>query len=162
MRSDGGSMKKHGHRWINKRGPSRTYRAWASMLTRCRNSNCDAYPYYGGRGIKACPEWLRFEAFLKDMGEVPAGMTLERKDPDGDYCKENCCWLPRAKQNANKRNNRLITFEGETLHVEEWGRRTGLGDRLRHRLKKGWPEEKAITKPLRPTKPRSQWKKSVV
>lgn len=73
------------------------------MRTRCNNPNCHAYDRYGGRGIKHDPRWFRFENFLTDMGERPAGTTLDRKDPDGPYNKDNCRWLSASKQNQNRR-----------------------------------------------------------
>jgi hypothetical protein len=149
----------HGH---TRKRKSSTYRSWVDMKVRCTNPKSKAYKNYGGRGITICPEWLcSFENFLSDMGVCPPGWSLERVDPDGNYSKQNCSWLPKEKQNANKRNTRWITFGGETLHVEEWARRTGFGDRLRHRLRSGWSVERALTTPLRPMKPSSLWKRSL-
>lgn len=54
------------------------YRSWASMLQRCNNKNNLHYSYYGGRGLKVCKQWHKFENFYKDMGERPQGLTLER------------------------------------------------------------------------------------
>lgn len=150
----------HGHRYANEGKATRTYQAWSSMLTRCNNTKCVAYKNYGGRGITVRPEWYDFSNFLADMGECPPGYTLERERVNEGYQPDNCSWIPASQQAANTRNTRTITFNGETHHVEEWARITGLGDRLRHRLKKGWSEEKALTTPLRPMKPASQWKKS--
>lgn len=83
--------------------PSKTYVSWQSMKTRCLNPKASDYPRYGGRGIGICEEWLDFTTFLKDMGERPEGMTLERIDPCGNYSKANCRWATYKTQRANQR-----------------------------------------------------------
>lgn len=80
------------------------YRAWCDMKQRCYNPKNWAYKYYGGRGIKVCEEWKNsFLTFAKDMGEHPEGMSLDRIDNDGDYCKSNCRWATKKEQMNNKR-----------------------------------------------------------
>lgn len=79
-----------------------------SMLYRCLNKEHDSYPYYGGRGITICDRWLGpdgkgFLNFIEDMGERPEGMTLDRIDVNGNYCKENCRWASGSVQNFNTR-----------------------------------------------------------
>jgi len=67
------------------------YRSWEALRARCLNPNNNRYKLYGGRGIKVCARWLHsFEKFLADMGERPERTTIERKDGNGNYCKENC------------------------------------------------------------------------
>ena len=106
-------------------GTDRTYRSWIAMKSRCRNESDPFYPDYGGRGIKVCRRWLRYKNFLADMGKRPKSKTLGRIDNDGDYCPTNCAWQTAKEQGANKRNNRRITFQGETQVVAEWARRLG-------------------------------------
>jgi hypothetical protein len=43
------------------------------MIERCANPLHASYYDYAGRGIWICEEWLNFEAFLADMGDVPMG-----------------------------------------------------------------------------------------
>lgn len=76
---------------------------WLKMLDRCRRPSNPDYKNYGGRGISVCERWQSFPNFLADMGERPEGMTLERKDNDGDYCPSNCVWATRKQQRANQR-----------------------------------------------------------
>jgi hypothetical protein len=61
------------------------------------------YHYYGGRGIGYDQRWDNFLAFYVDMGECLPGLTLERKDNDLGYYKENCCWDTRRVQAINRR-----------------------------------------------------------
>lgn len=97
----------HGH-CVN--GPSPTYEVWASMWYRCTNPKHKHYKYYGGRGIKVCEEWMRFENFLADMGERPEGLTLDRRDPNGDYEKDNCRWVEWTVQVENRRKRTKMGF----------------------------------------------------
>lgn len=93
---------KHGH--ATKYGPlSPTYKKWIAMKDRCYNPSSTSYEYYGGRGIKVCERWKdSFENFLADMGHVPEGLTLERKNSDKDYSPDNCCWATREEQIQNR------------------------------------------------------------
>ncbi len=125
-----------------------TYYTWANMLDRCRNSNTPDYDRYGGRGITVCDRWLAFENFLADMGERPEGLTLDRIDNSGGYSRDNCRWATQIEQNRNRRDNRLLTMNGETLCLAEWAEQRGLStSAIRHRLKQGWPLDLALTLP---------------
>jgi len=94
----------HGHASKTKYGcQSKTYIAWVNMKGRCLNPQSTYYPYYGGRGITVCDEWLQFTNFLNDMGESPAGLTLDRIDNDGHYEPGNCRWVSMKIQSNNRR-----------------------------------------------------------
>lgn len=103
IRERGKTNATHGHTrgWPKK---SRTYMSWDAMKQRCLNPRTKSYPHYGGRGIGVCDRWLNFENFLADVGERPAGKTLDRyPDPNGNYCPENVRWATPKEQRLNTR-----------------------------------------------------------
>ena len=79
------------------------YNSWRGMIGRCTNPNNIGYSNYGGRGITVCKRWLKFENFLEDMGRKLEGLTIERKNNELGYFKENCIWANRTIQNRNQR-----------------------------------------------------------
>ena len=92
---------KHGHAKRDKKSP--TYRCWRNMLTRCEYPNAVGYENYGGRGIVVCERWHDFAVFLADMGEKPAGLSIDRIDVNGNYEPGNCRWTTDDVQQRNKR-----------------------------------------------------------
>jgi hypothetical protein len=74
------------------------------MKERCLYKNNPNYAYYGGRGITICERWMDFKNFLADMGERPDGMTLDRKEKNGNYEPDNCKWSTKSEQALNRRH----------------------------------------------------------
>jgi hypothetical protein len=142
----------HGHsgRVSNNGKVTRTYKSWTHMRDRCLNSNCKAYSNYGGRGISISERWMKFENFLEDMGEVPEGLSLDRIDVNGNYCKENCRWANKTTQSRNRRCVEIYEYNGFAGTITEHAERYNLNDDLiRRRVNKyGWSIEKAISTPL--------------
>ena len=132
----GYSHYKHGMTRRNKR--KRFYRIWGNIKNRCLNKKEKCYKNYGGRGIKICDRWLEsFENFRDDMyknylehvkkfGEKDT--TIDRKDNNGDYCKENCIWATRKIQENNRRNNHFLTYNGEIMTISQWANKLKLGN----------------------------------
>lgn len=118
----------HGH--VSNGKWSKEYQSWAHMISRCTNPNTNRYSIYGGRGISVDSEWMGkngFNNFLKDMGERPSKQhSLDRKDNNGNYSKENCKWSTRIEQAQNKRNNHWEEYNGEKKVVNEWARVLGI------------------------------------
>lgn len=104
---------------------SKLYSVWGSMKDRCYRESDKGYVNYGGRGIRVCDQWRNsFDEFRKWAIEsgYKDGLTIERNDVNGNYCPENCCWIPKAEQSKNRRNCHYITYHGETKTLSEWSR----------------------------------------
>jgi hypothetical protein len=105
----------------DKRGEAKsTYNIWSCMKHRCLMPTHASYAYYGGRGITIDKRWLSFNNFLEDMGPRPSKLTLERKDNNKGYSKDNCIWASNHTQARNKRNNVNITYNGLTMCLKDW------------------------------------------
>lgn len=87
-----------------------TYRSWQAMRTRCNNPHRDNGDRYFNKGITVCEQWSSFDAFLRDMGERPAGKTLDRIESMKGYSPDNCRWATPIEQARNTQHTKL-TFE---------------------------------------------------
>jgi len=121
------------------------YINWRHIIQRCTNPNCSKWPYYGGRGITVCETWIHsFSCFYADMGPRPSARhSIDRKDNNKGYSRDNCKWSTQAEQCRNKRNNVWIVYRGERIVLAELAEllnvdRTTLG----YRIKRGWPESR--------------------
>lgn len=147
----------HGHTAKGARSPE--FGTWVNIVTRCHNPNNGSYKDYGGRGVFVCDEWREsFETFFADMGKKPTpDHSLGRKNNDGPYCKSNCRWETKRQQGQNTRRTHNITFNGETLCMAEWCRKTGLtAFCINYRINHGWPLEKVFSTPGKPKKQQPQ------
>lgn len=107
------------------------------MFQRCYNPACKEYPWYGGRKplpIEICKEWRENRAqFFADMLPTwKAGLTIDRKDAEGPYSKDNCHWISIQKQQRNKRSNRLVILDGVQMCMTEAAEKIGID---KHALK---------------------------
>jgi hypothetical protein len=94
-------MKKHK---VNSNKSSPIYQVWLDMRHRCNSEKYKRYKDYGGRGIKVCEDWNDFNIFSRDMmPNYEKGLQIDRKDNDGNYCKDNCKWSRRTVNMANRR-----------------------------------------------------------
>jgi hypothetical protein len=112
------------------------YNSWSMMKTRCLNpSEPRRWAAYGGRGIRLCERWMKYENFLADVGHRPfAGATLERIDNDGNYEPGNVRWASRKEQARNRRSSRVFLVGGKAVSMVEAAELTGIPY---HRLQRG-------------------------
>ena len=137
-------------RTTHKRKPKRLYKTWSDMIQRTTNPNNSSYSRYGGREISVCEEWRQsFESF-RDWA-LSSGysdeLTIDRIDNNKSYTPDNCRWTTRLRQSINRRNTIFVTLNGETYHLQEWSRRTGIPpETLRRRYLRGISAEKILAK----------------
>lgn len=95
---------------------------WNNMHTRCCNPKSDRYPQYGGRGIKMCDEWMNFKNFVdwSIANGYKDGLSIERKDVNGNYEPSNCIWIELKLQMRNKQNSVFVEIDGVSKHIKEW------------------------------------------
>lgn len=124
------------------------YRVWSGMKKRCNNPKYREYHLYGGRGIKV--EWVCYEDFKRDMEPTYSpGLSIERKDNNGNYSKGNCCWATVHEQAVNRRTNVRLTWRGETFCLSQWAVRLGVKKQcLKDRYHAGWSTERMLTTPV--------------
>lgn len=135
---------------------SKIYNVWRNMLKRCYLPNNANYKYYGARGIKVCEEWKNrkngFTNFLKwaIANGYKEGLLIDRINVNGNYEPANCRWVTSRISANNKRNNQLLTIEGETKTLSEWAREKNISfSCLWDRLKRNIPPDRLFEKNLR-------------
>ena len=133
---------------------TKLYSVWGSMKRRCYSKNDSHYPRWGGRGITICSEWLldfsNFQRWALNNGYAE-GLTIDRIDNNGNYCPENCRWIPSSEQNNNQRTNRLITYKGRTQNLKQWSRELNInyGTLLSRLDDSHWTIAKAFETPVK-------------
>lgn len=150
-KSCGCLYKKHGYT----RTP--TYIVWSDMKRRCLNPKHKNYKWYGERGITVCERWLKFENFLKDMGERPEGKSLDRIDNNrliNSYSPENCRWTTNFQQHRNMRSNINVPLNGKSVCLKDYCKIKNLNyNVVMTRIDTyGWSIEEALTIPIRKRK----------
>ena len=139
--------------YIHGMSNSATYESWKKMLQRCNNKKLIRYKDYGGRGIKVCKRWMKFENFFKDMGERPKELTIERIDNNKGYFPKNCKWATRQEQVNNQRRNVFLEFDMKKLTISQWAKEKNIPQSsLYFRLyyaKNKMNIEKALTEPVK-------------
>jgi len=128
---------KHGGYLGGKERPE--HYVWRSMLARCDNPKSSGYAYYGGRGIKVCKRWQKYENFYADMGDRPsADHSLERNNSDADYKPSNCRWATRSEQQKNKTTTKRYTNGRFTGTLVECAKLLGISKELAYMRWKAW------------------------
>lgn len=130
----------------------RLHRIWSGMKTRCTDANSTNFKNYGGRGITVTPEWMRsFRTFVEWAlaHGYKDGLSIERIDNNGSYGPSNCRWATAEEQGNNKRNNRIIEFDGQQLTISQWAEKLGMSrDVLANRIYNGRSIEDSLTLPV--------------
>lgn len=113
------------------------------MKNRCYNKKLKEYKNYGGRGIKICDEWKNdFLVFYKWSIEngYSDNLTIDRIDVNGNYEPSNCRWATIEMQANNKTNNHFITYNNQTLTINQWARKLNIPrETIKTRLGKKHP-----------------------
>lgn len=130
---------------------SRLCDIWNRIKQRCYNCKCNDFPYYGGRGITICDEWLH-DFMLFYNWAISNGyrdnLTIDRIDVNGNYDPSNCRWATNKAQQNNKRNNRLLTYNNKSQTIAQWADEYGMSyGKLYNRILRGWSVEKSLNTP---------------
>lgn len=149
----------------------RLYGIWCGIKSRCLNANNKNFHNYGGRGISICEEWKNSYQAFRDwayqngwLEDIPKKhediLSIERIDVNGNYCPENCCFIPLKQQCFNKRpynecrkkitkkDKNIITINGIAKSQREWQEHFNISDSmLAYRIKKGISIENALVEP---------------
>jgi hypothetical protein len=139
------------------------YHAWQTMRARCLNPKNKRYAQYGGRGITICNSWLDgFPAFLGDMGRRPSPRhSLDRKDNNKGYSKDNCKWSTPHEQMTNRTVTRYVETSEGRIPLATLAKKHGIpANTLRFRILKGWSLEDALNAPVRDKNPNGAGRKN--
>lgn len=126
---------------------SREYSSWENMIQRCTNPKAAKYDMYGGRGVTVCERWLNsFQAFYEDMGPRPENTSLDRRDSNKGYYKENCKWSNLREQLVNVRFfNHPIRYGEVVKTAEDWLIELNLDrDIFKSRILRGFTFKEAL------------------
>lgn len=89
---------------------TRFFKIWQAMRRRVNDKNYRNYARYGGKGIKVCERWYKFENFRDDMYESyvehfnrygAKDTSIDRIDNAGNYEPNNCRWATLVEQRRN-------------------------------------------------------------
>lgn len=160
---------KHGFWNINfSEGTMKFYLVWRNLKARCNNPKLKCYKNYGGRGITYDSRWEKFLEFKKDMWyrytksflcDKMKSPSIERRDVNGNYCKDNCTFIELSDQRKNTRVTYsfiAISPDGkriETKNVNEFAKEHGLSSTCIYRY---------LNKDLKKSKTYKGWKFSVI
>lgn len=129
---------------------SRIYKIWLGMKQRCSDKSTGrTRRLYYDKGICVCDRWMDFVNFVDDMGLPMKSMTIDRINGNGNYEPENCRWATKKEQANNTTANHQLSFDGKTMNIAQWSDQVGIKQNtIVYRLVRGWPVEKALTKPI--------------
>lgn len=131
---------------------TRLYSIWQGIIKRCYSNKYKWFCNYGGRGIIMCDTWrndfMSFYTWAITHGYAD-DLTIERVDVNGNYCSENCTWIPRKQQPLNQRERINARFGGQRLNIATLARQHGVQPGLVYgRLHLGWSLLDALQIPV--------------
>lgn len=134
--------------YIHGLSKTRMFRIWQKMRLRCEKPNVHEYKHYGGRGIKVCKRWSKYLNFYEDMKDTyKDGLTIDRINNNGHYCKKNCRWITMKEQQFNKRTSVFIKLNGVTKNLSVWSKELGISmSTIRGRIKYGHKPKEILSK----------------
>lgn len=100
------------HGFAKKNNRNKFYNTWLNIKSRTTIKTNPRYYDYGGRGIKLCVSWYKFENFKNDMYESyvkhinkygTRNTSIDRIDNNDNYYKENCRWATWKIQYENRK-----------------------------------------------------------
>jgi hypothetical protein len=149
-----GCLRNHG--LVGKSG----YNSFSSIKQRCFNPDNEDYAKWGGLGITACEGLLNARKFFSVLGERPSkDDSIDRIVNLGNYSCGDCSqclsngwpmnvrWASKKIQNRNRRDNRILEFQGKSQPLSAWCEELNLPySRIKNRLLNlGWSVERALT-----------------
>lgn len=145
---------------IHNGSKTRLFGIWQHILNRCYNGNVKGYANYGGRGIVVCDEWKESFANFKNwayQNGYNENLSIDRIDVNGNYEPSNCRWANAKTQANNKRNNRVVEYNGVAKTISEWADELGLKpSTIKARLDVyHWSIDRTLSTPQRRTIPDS-------
>ena len=102
------------------------YDLWVEIKQRCYNIKCKDYKYYGAVGITIEYSWQSFENFYNDMYDLylkhvekygKRNTSLDRINPNKNYCKNNCRWATWEEQNESTHKRKFKENSEVTNHI---------------------------------------------
>jgi biotin operon repressor len=111
-----------------------TRNIWYLINRRCNDPKDERY---GGRGVKVCDRWSwnlpadqGYKNFVEDMGLRPhKGLSLERRNNNGNYDPENCKWGDDLTQRRNKSTSRKFLVCGQEMNQCDLAVALGTSDK---------------------------------
>jgi hypothetical protein len=124
------------------------YVSWDGAKRRCSSGD---RVHYAQKGIKMHPSWLDFNVFWAEMGPTwQPGLSIDRKDNSKGYEPGNCQWSTPKAQSNNRTNCVMVQTPNGRMNITQASERYGINRwTIASRLKLGWSDFDAITKPVK-------------